>query len=245
MTPDDFSSRWFYKAGATKLGPVSTAELHGMLQRQTLTAESAVWRDGMESWLPAREVGELFPEGGVLPAGGGDASDTYARRPAWTRSLIIGCAGLAVSGLVLAKLSPREDGDPYTYRRVSGTTLYEDGQVIPAEVLTLTFIPLVPPQSPRIHPRPGFALVDPKTGAFQSTTSRKPGDGLVKGGHKVLISGDNRLPLPDDIVPLEYADFKTTPLEVDTKTGTFHLKVKRPAPTAKRADSKPQKAAPP
>ncbi len=36
------------------------------------------------------------------------------------------------------------------------------------------------------------------------------------------------MPLPEELVPIEYAKFKTSPLKVDTKTGTLHLKVKRP-----------------
>ena len=150
---------------------------------------------------------------------------------------------LGVGWAVLARLFFTSDKDPYSYRRVSGDVLYEDGQVIPAETLRLTFIPISPPVSPRLHPRPGFARVDPKTGAFSAATSRKPGDGIAKGAHKVLISGDNRQPLPEDLVPIEYADFTTTPLEVDTKTGRFNLKVKRPAPGAKKTEPKPSKAA--
>ena len=170
---------------------------------------------------------------------------TYAwlsKRPAFAA-----LAGVAAVGLVLAlgwalisRVFFTTDTDPYSYRRVSGAVLYEDGDVIPAESLNLTFIPMTPPRTPRLHPRPGFAVVDTKTGAFRYATSRKPGDGLVKGAHKVLISGDNRRPLPEAVVPTEYANYDTTPLEVDTKNGTFHLKVKRPAPTPKKADPKPK-----
>jgi len=152
----------------------------------------------------------------------------YSKAGAIVCVLGLVCAGLAIKNLFFSG-----DGDPYAYQRVAGTVLYDDGQVIPSDTLTLTFIPLVPPRSPSIHPRPGVAFADPKTGAFQSATSRKPGDGLVQGGHKVLITGARRLPLPKDIVPLEYADFTTTPLEVDTKSGQFNLRVKRPPPESK------------
>ena len=150
---------------------------------------------------------------------------------------------LGIGGAVLARLFFKSDKDPYSYSRVSGDVLYEDGQVIPSENMSLIFIPVSPPVSPRLYPRPGFARVDPKTGAFSSATSRKPGDGIAKGAHKVLISGDNRQPLPENVVPMEYADFTTTPLEVDTKTSRFNIKVRRPAPgAANKTEPKPSKA---
>lgn len=150
---------------------------------------------------------------------------------------------IAVGLTVLSRFFFPGERDPYSYRCVSGDVLYEDGGVIPVDTLTLTFIPLSPPLDPRRYPRPGFVSVDPKTGAFQSVTSRKPGDGIAKGAHKVVIAGANRRPLPEELVPNEYADFNTTPLEVDTKNGVFHLKVKRPGPTVRKTDSKLRKAA--
>jgi hypothetical protein len=150
--------------------------------------------------------------------------------------LVFGVAGVVVCAVFVSRLFPRGADDPFSYRRVSGTVLYEDGGVIPAGALTLTFVSMAPPHSPRMHPRPGIASVDPKTGAFQSATSHKPGDGLVEGTHKVLISGDNRRPLAEDVVPPEYTDFKTTPLHVDTKAGPFLLKVRRPLPAPKQEE---------
>lgn len=168
-----------------------------------------------------------------------------AKRPAIAR--LAGVLGfvfvLAIGGAVLRSMFFSSDRDPYSYRRVAGEILYEDGQLIPTETLSLTFIPLTPPVSPRLYPRPGFTQVDPKTGRFSSVTSRKPGDGIAKGAHKVVVSGENRQPLPEDLVPVEYAEFTTTPLEVDTKNGRFNLKVKRPVPVAKKAETKPPKAA--
>jgi hypothetical protein len=212
-----------------------------MLQRGALTAESLVQREDMDSWLPAGEIGQLFADGTVVPSDDAQPSESPVGRPAFIPILFLGALCLAAGGMLANKLLSGSGGDPYAYRPVSGAVLYEDGQVIPADVLTLTFVPLVPPHNTRTYPRPGLAHVDPKTGTFQSATSRKAGDGLVQGGHKVLITGANRLPLPDDIVPLEYTDFKTTPLHVDTETGELNLKVKRPLPKPKSvADTLPE-----
>jgi len=226
----EMPDRWFYKLGDAKQGPVSTDQLRSMLQQQKLPVESRVWREGMESWLPAGEVPGLLPPGFLVHASDTALKADSGRSFLSPRLIIAGVAGLALVGTLLARPWQRRSDDPYAYRLVSGSVLYEDGQAIPSDVVNLTFIPLAAPISPRIYPRPGFAAVDPKTGAFQSATSRNPGDGLVQGGHKVVITGDNRRPLPEEIVPNEYADFKTTPLEIDTEEGQLTLRVKRPLP---------------
>jgi hypothetical protein len=233
MTSQHASDRWFCKAGGTKIGPFSTARLRAMAEDGALTTESLVWRDGMEAWMPVGEVPDLLGEGFVTTAGG-ESPSAEVRRPGSLLMLACGVAGLVVCGVFVSRLFSRGGDDPFSYRRVSGTVLYEDGGVIPAGVLTLTFISMAPPHSPRMHPRPGIASVDPKSGVFQAATSHKPGDGLVEGPHKVLIGGDNRRPLPEDVVPREYTDFKTTPLQVDTEAGQFFLKVRRPLPAPKQ-----------
>jgi len=217
------------------MGPLSIGRLHAMVEGGALTVESLVWRDGMEDWTPVGEVPEIMSEGFAATARNASRSADTRRSPSLPM-LVFGVAGVVVCAAFVSRLFSRGGDDPFSYRRVSGTVLYEDGGVIPAGALTLTFISLAPPHSPRTHPRPGIASVDPKTGAFQSTTSHKPGDGLVKGSHKVLISGDNRRPLPEDVVPPEYTDFKTTPLQVDTEADQCLLMVRRPLPTPKQEE---------
>jgi hypothetical protein len=65
------------------------------------------------------------------------------------------------------------------------------------------------------------------TGAILEVTSRKYNDGLVRGRHKITISRGGR-PLPLNLVPPEYFDRATTPLEVDTATQPLLLKVRKP-----------------
>jgi len=241
MSEKEPADRWFCKVGSAKLGPLSTGQLRDMLQRGALTNETSVWRDGMESWLPLSDVRGLADGVDALSDGVGTCG-VPARRAERAWLLLCVALGLGFTGMVVRKLVSGRDSDPYSYRPVSGVVHYEDGKVIPTDVLTLTFVPLAPPHSPRIYPRPGFAVVDPKTGVFQAPTSRKPGDGLVEGGHKVLITGLNRLPIPEEIVPREYADFDATPLTVNTSEGRFELKVRRPLPTAARTDLESPKA---
>jgi len=119
--------------------------------------------------------------------------------------------------------------DPFRYVRVEGDVRYRDGQRIDCRSLRLSFTPLAPPRDPRTHPRPGTATVDVRTGRFAAATTRKTGDGLVRGRHKVALRTTDGGPLPVDVVGPEYASAATTTLEVDT--GTLPLQIRVPRPT--------------
>ena len=119
-------------------------------------------------------------------------------------------------------------GEPYAYTQVSGRVTYEDGSVIPAPRVKVTFISQAPPVDNKTVPRPGVTDVDPATGKFQTVTSHAYGDGVVPGEHKVLVEAlstkNERLPL----VPPEYANVDKTPLRVNTKDVPFEIKVPKP-----------------
>jgi hypothetical protein len=135
--------------------------------------------------------------------------------------------GLAVICCLLF-LAGCGSGDPFGYVQVSGKVIYEDGSRIPVDQLVLTFIPQSGPLDAKTYPRPGVAMVDPATGEFHNVTSHKVNDGLVRGKHKVTLAGANNSPLRPSVVPPEYADPDTTPLEVDTANQPFVLKVRKP-----------------
>ena len=90
------------------------------------------------------------------------------------------------------------------------------------------FVPEAPPKDKKTVPRPGEVGVDVRTGKFGNPTSHKSNDGLVSGKHKVTITTRNHAPLPANLIPPEYADYKNTPLEVDTAQQPFELKVRKP-----------------
>jgi hypothetical protein len=229
-----FTDRWFYKTGDAKAGPVSTDQLRNMLRQGAVPSDSRVWRDGMEAWLPAAEVHELLPTGFLHTSSSYDSYTKSVGRRWATRATAAGIICLLTAAAILSFIFSGSKDDLYYYSRVAGSVLYEDGQAIPADTLMLTFIPLAQPKSPRIHPRPGLAAVDPNTGTFKSASSRRPGDGLVQGRHRVLVTGNNRLPLTYDLVPIEYTDFKTTPLEIDTDETPLNLKIRRPLPNPRK-----------
>lgn len=119
-------------------------------------------------------------------------------------------------------------GDPFSYVPVSGKVTYEDGTPIPVKDLMVKFMPQGNAINESTHPRPGVAMVDPKTGDFTEVTSHKPGDGLVKGKHKVTLADSANQPLPATVIPREYGSLANTPLEVDTNDLPFLLRVRKP-----------------
>ena len=143
---------------------------------------------------------------------------------------VVSVLALAIWGGVIVFRLFESKSDPFTYHRVSGRVVYEDGSPIPAGDLTLTFVPMVGAAGGERYPRPGHASVMVKTGDFTHASTRRHGDGLVAGRHKVLVTGPNRLPLAKEVLSADYAAYDTTPLEVDTRTQRFDLMVKRPVP---------------
>ena len=130
-------------------------------------------------------------------------------------------------GFLLSLLSALTAGcggssSPFDYVKVSGKISYEDGTPIPAQGIKLIFDSLAPPVK-NAHPRPGSVTVGPD-GQFSDVTSYKYADGLVPGKHKVslLYATDANGKL---LVPREYTQGNTTPLEVDTADAPFDIRV--------------------
>lgn len=122
--------------------------------------------------------------------------------------------------------------DPFGYVNASGKVTYDDGSVIPAARIEVHFIPQGGAIDEKTHPRPGLAYPNVADGTFDDVTSYKPGDGIVRGKHKVLVrtfdASGNEIPL----VPKTYTDEATTPLEVDTaqESPPYAFSVAKPTP---------------
>lgn len=146
------------------------------------------------------------------------------------------CRMVLVAGVacVLAAAAGCGGRDPFRHARVSGDVRYRDGTLIDCEGLRLSFTPLGPPRDPRTHPRPGTATVDTRTGQFASATTRRTGDGLVRGRHKVALRTTDGGPLPIDVVGQEYAAAATTPVEIDTDVLPLRIRIPRPTVVAVR-----------
>lgn len=128
--------------------------------------------------------------------------------------------------LIITSCGP---GDPFGYVQVSGKVTYEDDSLIPAHRIAVMFNPQAAPLDPKTYPRPGMAEVNGTDGSFDTVTSHKYGDGIVPGKHTVLIRAFDEQDQQIYVVPSEYSDAATTPLEIDTdQTTIFNFKVKKP-----------------
>ncbi|MEO0530549.1 MAG: hypothetical protein AAF266_08220 [Planctomycetota bacterium] len=128
-------------------------------------------------------------------------------------------------------------GDPFSYVKVSGSVAYEDGSPIPSDAIIVTFAPQAEAIDEQFHPRSGMAYADAQ-GNFDTVTSYKYGDGIVKGRHKVLVSIRGGAPSVTDkrtgkkvsrpLIPEIYTSLATTPIEVHTDDAPFDLKIAKP-----------------
>ena len=55
------SDLWFYGRGSDITGPVSMADLTGLVAAGGVLPTDTVWRDGVEDGVPAAQVPQLFP----------------------------------------------------------------------------------------------------------------------------------------------------------------------------------------
>ncbi len=54
-------SIWYYARGEAEQGPISTSQIKALAAAGALRRDDLVWKEGMENWLPASDVEELFP----------------------------------------------------------------------------------------------------------------------------------------------------------------------------------------
>jgi len=123
-------------------------------------------------------------------------------------------------------------GNPFDMAPVSGKVTYEDGSVIPAVKLYVTFHPQRPPIDQKTHARPAMADVNVADGTFSAATSWQPDDGAVLGRHKVTVVSYDEQSRETGAVPAEYRNPDTSPLaEVEIASGQnrFEFKVKKPS----------------
>lgn len=50
---------WYYADGDKEQGPVTLAQLKGLLTSGKIQPDDLVWKDGLDDWMPAEEVPEL------------------------------------------------------------------------------------------------------------------------------------------------------------------------------------------
>jgi hypothetical protein len=52
---------WYYARGESEQGPISTAQIKALAATGALRRDDLVWKEGMDNWLPASDIDELFP----------------------------------------------------------------------------------------------------------------------------------------------------------------------------------------
>lgn len=139
--------------------------------------------------------------------------------------------GPGMAAVLLAGLSGCGGGDPFGVVPVSGKVTYDDGSLIPAERIAVTFVPQAEAKDQKTFPRLGKADVDVKTGEFKAVTTNTYGDGATLGKHRIQIQARNKSGTVSPLVPSVYEDPVASPIgevEVGPGSAEFHFKVRRP-----------------
>ena len=132
-------------------------------------------------------------------------------------------AGLGLLAVVTAGCG---GGSPFEQVPITGKVTYEDGSLIPAARISVTFAPQTPSIDRKTHPRPAMAEVNLADGTFKDVTSRKYGDGATVGLNKVLIVSYDKHQNQTDAVPAIYRRVDTTPLKVEITPDNTHIELK-------------------
>ncbi|MBN2295656.1 MAG: hypothetical protein JXM70_24710 [Pirellulales bacterium] len=131
--------------------------------------------------------------------------------------------GLGLIALITAGCG---GGAPYEQVPVTGKVTYEDGSLIPAARISITFAPQAPSIDRKTHPRPAMAEVNVADGTFKNVTTRKFDDGATIGPNKVLIVSYDRQDNQTNAVPAIYRSVDSTPLKIEITPDDTHFELK-------------------
>ena len=129
------------------------------------------------------------------------------------------CLGL-LSSLILMGVSGCGESAPFDIVPVTGKITYEDGSLIPAARVVVSFNPQADPLDEKTYPRQGAAEVHVKDGTFSEVTTWKYGDGVIAGPQKVTVESFDEMENPTPDVPQKYRSPDTTPLTAEVGPGS-------------------------
>ena len=113
---------------------------------------------------------------------------------------------------------------------VHGKVVYEDGSLIPADNILLTFNPILSGEKSKMVLPGGRTNVNVQDGTFSAVSSYRKDDGLAIGRHKAMVvaykNGPNGPSTPNTEVPAIYNKEATTPLEVEVESNDQFLDIK-------------------
>jgi len=136
------------------------------------------------------------------------------------RNALLLCLAASLSGC---------GGAPFDIVPVSGKVAYQDGSLIQADRIVVTFVPQGVPAAGRDAAASATGDVNVADGTFSGLTTQKHHDGAIVGRHKVLVqalkTGPAGVGEPTAAVPARYAKAATTPLEVEVSSGNRYFEL--------------------
>ena len=118
---------------------------------------------------------------------------------------------------------------PFDLAPVHGKVTYEDGGLIKADSVLVTFNPAGPVTGP-VTPPGAKAQLNVADGTFAAVTTRRTNDGIVPGRYKVVVVPFDKdakgNPQPSKAVAAKYQKESTTPIEVDINAAEQFVEVK-------------------
>ncbi|MEX2172016.1 MAG: hypothetical protein WD851_22030 [Pirellulales bacterium] len=119
---------------------------------------------------------------------------------------------------------------PFDVVSVHGKVTYDDGSLIQADSIHVTFNPIDADRKGKIVPPGGQTDINVQDGTFSAVSSHRANDGLVVGRHKVVVvafkKGTDGNSVPTPAVPAIYRQVTTTPLEVEVDSPNQILELK-------------------
>jgi hypothetical protein len=119
---------------------------------------------------------------------------------------------------------------PFDFVPVHGKVTYDDGSLIEADSILVTFNPILAEEKGRMVPPGGQTNINVSDGTFSAVSSHRKDDGVALGRHKVVVvafkKGPNGAPVPTAAVPPVYRNVSSTPLEVEVDSSDQFLELK-------------------
>ena len=143
---------------------------------------------------------------------------------------ILHSGSLAGHALILcwaASLTGCGSDAPFDIVSVSGKVTYQDGSLIQADRIVVTFVPQDVTGTGKDAPASASGDVNVADGTFSGLTTQRHNDGAIVGKHKVLVqalkTGPAGVGEPTAAVPARYAKVATTPLDVEVASGSRYF----------------------
>ena len=132
--------------------------------------------------------------------------------------------------VIFASIAGCGSNVPFDFAPVHGKVTYEDGSLIKADSILVTFNPITVKEKGKMVPPGGQTYVNVQDGTFSAVSSHRKDDGVAVGRHKVVVvafqKGPNGSPVPSSAVPSIYTKESTTPLEIDVNSKDQYLDLK-------------------